>query len=137
MADIRLQIAITANPRKVYSAITTQEGITNWWNKDTIAKPEVGFVNIFKSGGKTHTELKVIELIPGKKAGYECIKGIEEWLGSQILFFLEEKNGVTILDFLNTGLNEKKSLTINESDWMFYLESLKSFCEGGRGTPYE
>ena len=50
MADIRHNIVIKATPEKIYEAISTQQGIEAWWCKQTIAKPEVGFVNVFVFG---------------------------------------------------------------------------------------
>lgn len=40
MADIRHNVTIKVAPEKVYEAITTQAGLTAWWCKQTLAKPE-------------------------------------------------------------------------------------------------
>ena len=58
MAEIRHYVVIKATPEKIFKAITTQDGLENWWAKQTIAKPEVGFVNIF-TFGKFRNEMKV------------------------------------------------------------------------------
>ena len=47
---IRINVVIKATPEKIYDAITTQKGIESWWCKNTIAKPELEFVNIFVFG---------------------------------------------------------------------------------------
>ena len=59
--NIRHNVVIKATPEKVYKAVTTQEGIESWWCKQTTAKPEFRFVNIFIFG-KSRNEMKVTEL---------------------------------------------------------------------------
>jgi uncharacterized protein YndB with AHSA1/START domain len=76
-ADIRINVVIKATPEKVYKAATTQEGIERWWCKNTTAKPEVGFVNIFIFG-KFRNEMEVTELIPNKRVEWKCLNSIEE-----------------------------------------------------------
>ena len=50
MAEIRHNVVIKATPDKIYKAITTQEGLANWWAKQTTAKPQIGFLNTFTFG---------------------------------------------------------------------------------------
>jgi len=135
MADIRHNVVIKATPEKVYQAVTTQEGLEAWWCKDTTAKPEAGFVNIFIFG-KYYNEMKVADLVPNKRASWECINSIEEWIGTGISFDLEEKNGNTLLRF--THGNWKAVTDIFAAcnyDWASFMKSLKSYCETGTGQP--
>ena len=50
MEHIRHAFIIKAPLEKVYENITTQEGLSKWWTQETIARPEVGFLNEFKFG---------------------------------------------------------------------------------------
>ena len=77
MPEIRHNVIIKTTPEKVYEAITTQEGLANWWAKQTIAKQEIGFVNIF-TFGTFRNEMKVTMLNPNKKVEWKCINSIEE-----------------------------------------------------------
>jgi uncharacterized protein YndB with AHSA1/START domain len=135
MEAIRHNVVIKAAPEKVYQAVTTQEGIEGWWCKQTTAKPEVGFVNIF-TFGKFRNEMKVTVLNPYEKVEWACIDSIEEWIGTTITFNLEEKNGNTLLRFAH---GDWKAITDTFAacsyDWALFLKSLKSFCETGTGTP--
>jgi uncharacterized protein YndB with AHSA1/START domain len=45
MADIVHFMVIRAPREKVYGAITEQKGLCSCWTRDSIARPEVGFVN--------------------------------------------------------------------------------------------
>ena len=66
MESIKHYLVIKATPEKVYSAVTTQEGIESWWCKNTTAKPELGFVNVF-TFGKYRNEMTVTDVVSNKK----------------------------------------------------------------------
>jgi uncharacterized protein YndB with AHSA1/START domain len=124
-------------PAKVYKAITEQEEVVKWWNKETIAKPEIGFVNIFMADGEVHTKLKVTDLVPEKTVRMECIDSIDEWVGTKIYFDLNDLEGYTGLCFSHVGWKAETILFVAcKEDWLFYLNSLKAFCETGEGTPF-
>ena len=135
MPEIRHNVIIKTTPEKVYEAITTQEGLANWWAKQTIAKPEVGFVNIF-TFGIFRNEMKVIILNPNKKVEWKCINSIEEWIDTNISFDLEEKEGHTLLRFTQSGWRAvTETFAGCNYDWGRFMTSLKLFCETGTGTP--
>ena len=135
MLEIRHNVIIKTTPAKVYEAITTQEGLANWWAKQTIAKPEVGFVNIF-TFGTFRNEMKVTILNPNKKVEWKCINSIKEWIDTNILFDLEEKDGRTLLRFTHSGWRAVTDTFAGcNYDWERFMTSLKLFCETGTGTP--
>ena len=135
MADIKMKLTIKAAPEKVYNAISTQEGIASWWCKDTIAKPEIGFTNVF-TFGKIRNEFKVKDLKPGKKLDWKVVNSIDEWIGTDVTFDLEEKDGNTILRFAHSDWKAETDLyAACTYDWARFMASLKSLCETGVGTP--
>jgi len=135
MADIKMKLTIKAAPGKVYEAITTQEGTANWWCKDTIAKPEIGFMNVF-TFGKIRNEFEVVDLKADKRVEWKGIDSIDEWIGTRVSFDLEEKDGNTVLRFAHS---DWKAITdtyaVCTYDWARFIASLKSLCETGVGTP--
>jgi len=133
--DIRINVVIKATPEKVYKAVTTQEGLGGWWCKNATGKAELGFVNIFVFG-KFRNEMKVTNLITNKKVEWKCINSIEEWIGTDISFDIEEKEGNTILRFAHSGWRAATDTFAGCTyDWALFMKSLKSFCETGTGTP--
>ena len=135
MPEIRHNIIIKTTSERVYEAITTQEGLANWWAKQTIAKPEIGFVNIF-TFGTFRNEMKVTMLNPNKKVEWKCINSIDEWIDTNILFDLEEKEGHTLLRFTQSGWRAVTDTFAGcNYDWGRFMTSLKLFCETGTGTP--
>jgi len=136
MTEIKHRLIIKTIPGIVYKAITTQEGLTNWWAKQTTAKPEAGFVNVF-TFGKYRNEMKVTKLIPDNEVEWECINTPEkEWMDTKISFVLEEKDERTILRFSHDGWKAATDTFAScNYDWALFMKSLKSYCENGMGTP--
>jgi uncharacterized protein YndB with AHSA1/START domain len=135
MADIKMNLVIKAAPEKVFQAVSTQEGIQSWWCKQTTAKPEIGFTNIFVFGSY-YNEMPVTKLVTNKLVEWDCTKSIEEWVGTTVSFDLEEKEGKTLLRFTHGGYK-----TVTDTfcactyDWGRFMTSLKTYCETGTGTP--
>lgn len=135
MAEIKINLTIKAGPDKVYSAITTQEGLSAWWAKQTIAKPELDFVNVF-TFGPIKNEMKVTELVANKKTAWKVINSIDEWVDTSISFDLEEKEGNTIVRFAHANWRASTDMMARCTyDWARFMTSLKSLCETGNGSP--
>jgi len=135
MSDIKHKLIIKATPAIVFDAITTQQGLEGWWAKQTHAKPETGFVNIF-TFGTAKNEIKVIELLPNKKVDWAVLVSADEWVGTNITFSLEEKDDKTILRFQHTGWRAVTDFYAEcNYAWGRFMTSLKSYCETGTGTP--
>lgn len=132
---IKHQVVIKTDAGKVYDALTTQEGLAGWWTRQTIAKPEVGFLNTFTFGTIVN-ELEITRLIPNKTVEWQCIISNKDWVGTTISFDLEEKEGKTILRFVHDGWREVADMyEICNYNWALALRSLKLLCETGAGTP--
>jgi hypothetical protein len=51
MADVLLEVPISAPPERVYQAITEQAGLASWWTPDVSkAEPRIGSVAEFRFG---------------------------------------------------------------------------------------
>lgn len=132
---IRINVVIKASPAHVYEAVTTQEGLAGWWCKQTTAKPEEGFVNVFLFG-QFRNEMKITGLSPGKKVDWQCIQSIDEWVNTNLSFDLEDKDGKTLLRFTHGNWREATDMyAACTYDWGRFIKSLKDYCETGTGTP--
>ena len=126
------QVLIDSKQEDVFKAITRQEGLSKWWIQDCIAKPEIGFVNVFKYEGYVDNEMKVIDLIENKRVEWECIKSEKEWIGTHIVFEISTHHNLTKLDFKQIGWKEQTEFfaTCN-FHWARHLTMLKKLCESG------
>ncbi|MDF2193479.1 SRPBCC domain-containing protein [Paraflavitalea sp. CAU 1676] len=135
MTNIRHNVVIKAPADAVYRAITTQQGIEAWWCKQTTAKPELGFTNVFIFGD-IRNEMKVTALSPNKRTEWDCEKSIEEWIGTTIAFELEDRQDKTLVRFTHDGWREVTDTFAGcNYQWALFMKSLKSYCETGQGTP--
>jgi uncharacterized protein YndB with AHSA1/START domain len=137
MPDILHRIAIKASPEKVYQALSDEKGLAGWWTTNTSASAKVGAIDKFRFGDRGFNDMKVVELVPGKRVKWNCIDGAQEWIGTELTFDLEQENGRTIVLFAQRGWKEPvEFMHYCSTKWAMYLLSLKLLCETGRGKPY-
>ena len=137
MPDIVHLVTINADTLAVYRAITEQKGLSNWWTRDTIAKPEINSIAEFKFGKKYHNKMRITELIPNKKVTWKCEQADPEWVGTTLVFDLKDIGDQTILRFAHKNWKETTDFFANcNYHWGWYMTSLKNYCETGKGTPY-
>ena len=102
-----------------------------------VNSPVVGAVNQFRFGENGFNNMKVVELVPGKRVKWQCVDGAKEWIGTEVTFDLKEENCATAVVFAHCGWREPvEFMHYCSTKWGTYLVGLKSFCEIGQGTPY-
>lgn len=136
MVDILHRIGITSSsPDDVYAALTTLEGLSGWWAGDTTGNTDVGGVIAlrFVPGG---FDMKVVELVPGKRVLWEVVEGPAEWIGTHVNFELSQEGEFTIVLFEHRGWAEPVEFMYHcGTKWATYLLSLKQLLETGQGSP--
>jgi uncharacterized protein YndB with AHSA1/START domain len=138
MPNIRHLVTIKAPAARVYQAITTQEGLASWWTEDTIAAPEQGSVLEFTFGEKYHDKMELLELLENQRVVWKCIEGDSEWVDTIFTFELEDKEDKTTLRFAQLNWRgETDFYALCNTTWAYYMQSLKSYCETGKGTPFQ
>lgn len=138
MANIRHNFAIKAPIQKIYEAITTEQGLKDWWTNDTIAKPEKGHINEFRFGPDYSKKMKISELVVPNKVTWECLDGDKQWFGTKLTFELLEKENDTLLKFSHLNWAEESDyFGVCNHQWGRFLDSLKSLCETGEGQPFK
>lgn len=138
MANIELTQYINATPDVVYEALTTTKGLSEIWTLENSVASEVGGMSSFGFGPEPTTIMKITELTSNRRVAWECVESDPEWVGTRIVFELEDRHGKTALTakhldwravtefFRSCGYN-----------WGIFLLSLKQYCEGGQGLPYQ
>ncbi|AZP19299.1 SRPBCC domain-containing protein [Streptomyces aquilus] len=135
MPDILHRIGITSSPDAVYTALTTVDGLANWWTRDTEGDPRVGGVIKFRfvPGG---FDMKVLEAQPAERLVWEVVDGPEEWIGTHVRFELKQEGDFTIVLFRHEGWQEPVEFMYHcSTKWATYLMSLKRLIETGKGEP--
>lgn len=135
MVDILHRIGVTSSPDEVYAALTTVDGLANWWTQDTEGDPETGGVVRFRfePGG---FDIKVLEARPRELVRWEVVDGPEEWVGTHIHFDLKQEDDYTIVLFRHVGWREPVEFMYHcSTKWATFLMSLKKLVETGKGDP--
>ncbi|MDX1641723.1 MAG: SRPBCC domain-containing protein [Balneolaceae bacterium] len=137
MVHIRHNLIIDAPPENVYKAITTKGGIQNWWTDDTEIEPIIGSIATFNFGDRYHNEMKIVDIQPNKRVEWLCIEADAEWIDTTIIFEIEEKDRKAFLRFAhNNWKNQNDFYAHCNYQWGRYMNSLKCYCETGKGNPF-
>ncbi len=139
MTTIHHQVSIGARVEKVYQAISTPEGISTWWDKQTPVQTDRGLV-LEHNPGPEHgvVQLRVVELIPNKRIEWECISEhpasspASAWTGTHFVFELGEGTNVAsnTVDFRQVGYDEQSQFfEFNKVAWGEVMQNLKKVLE--------
>ena len=132
MSNIYHQVLIKADKSKVYQAVTTQQGLSQWWIANCNLRPEVGYVNVFEVEGYGRNLMKVLALKPDTFVEWSCLNENDPWTGTHITFALSEKGDYTCRDFKHSGYAaEDEVYTTCNFHWARHLTMLKELCETG------
>ena len=72
---------INASKQKVFEAISTITGLSNWWTNQTTGNATVGGTIQFRFGEMGGPDMKVIEANPNEKITWECVASPHGWVG--------------------------------------------------------
>jgi uncharacterized protein YndB with AHSA1/START domain len=158
MPNIRQAIIIGSPIEKVYDAISSQEGLAAWWTPYAQAEAVLRSVARFPFGDGYFKEMEITALKPNELVQWNCMKGDDQWIGTNLTFSLlsgsketllvshpemrgqleqlETKNG-TLLLFQHDGWKDYTLMFAECSHtWGQFLRSLKLLCETGVGHPW-
>jgi uncharacterized protein YndB with AHSA1/START domain len=124
------------SPAKVYDAIATLDGLSRWWIVGTTGDPSVGGIIHFKSEGGGF-EMKVLESTPGRLVKWKCVEGPGEWVGTELTFRLEARDGQTYVLFTHAGWREPVEFMHHcSTKWAVFMLSLMNWVERAEGRPH-
>ena len=139
--DIIHRIGIKSSLGQVYQAVSTIEGLANWWTEETVGGEKVGekieFTFRTETGDiKGKMVMEVQELNAEASVRWRCVDGPSEWIGTAITFDLSQQDGQTLIIFGHRGWREAIEFTAHCSmKWAVFLLSLREYVETGEGKP--
>ncbi|HEX6481124.1 MAG TPA: SRPBCC domain-containing protein [Ktedonobacteraceae bacterium] len=139
MAAIVKELTIAAAPGSVFNALTRQDELASWWTNDLNAKPEVGSLAEFRFGewGDFVLRFEVAELDEGSKVHWiSRLSPMAHWAGTSITWQLTPVQNGTQVVFNHDGFAQVDEVYEQaRGNWEYFLDSLKSYLETGKGTP--
>ena len=139
MPDILHLLTIDAPPERVYQALTTTEGVRNWWTRDATLDSHVGGSGEFAFyDRKTVTKASIAELVPPSRVGWRIADStLPSWHGTSISFDLRPEGEGTVLRFAHRGFREADDNYARvTTGWGYYVASLRKYLETGTGMPH-
>ncbi len=139
MPDIRHRVAITASPERVYQAIATTEGLSDWWTRDGVrgTPSEGSCLEFFFGQPAPAAVMEVARLDPGTQVRWRCVGGADEWIGTTLTFDLADGDDGTVVLFTHADWRSPSDFMAHcSARWAYFLLSLKQLAETGTGTPF-
>jgi uncharacterized protein YndB with AHSA1/START domain len=137
MFSIKHLYHIEASLEDVYKALTTIDGLQQWWTEQTSGNTELHGEIEFRFGVKYFNIMKVETLIENKAVQWKCIQGADDWIDTVISFELDENENKTRLRFSHSNWQDNNDFFGHCSfSWARYLESLRQLLENGTGQPF-
>jgi uncharacterized protein YndB with AHSA1/START domain len=132
MPDILHRVGINAKPAQVFAALSTIEGIRQWWIVETTGDARLGGLIDFGFTG-----MKVVASRPGKLVRWKCVRGPKEWLGTEVTFQLKWEDKQTFVLFRHANWKKPVEFMYHcSTKWATFLLSLKNLLERSEGRPY-
>ncbi len=136
MAVIKHLFHIDAPRQKVYEALATRDGLTSWWTTNITGSSDIGNTLAFRFGN-VGPDFKVTGLNPATEVSWECTAGFDDWVGTTISFLLDENENKTRIRFSHDGWRETgDGYAACTFSWSRYLESLRQYCQTGKGASF-
>jgi uncharacterized protein YndB with AHSA1/START domain len=140
--DIRHRVGISAPLGSVYEAVATTEGLSEWWTRDGVRgeSSEGSKLQFFFGQPEPAAVMEVARLSPDGHVSWTCVEGHDEWVGTKITFDFTHKDDETVetvVLFTHADWREPVEFMAHcSARWAYFLLSLKSYLETGRGTPF-
>ncbi len=128
---------INAKREVVFKAISTLEGLSNWWTTDTKGESKISGIIQFRFGAFGGPDMKVTECIANEKIQWQCVSDEHGWLGHHFTFLLDENEGKTRVRFTQDNWADNGDFYAHCCfSWGRYLESLRQYCQTGTGEAF-
>ncbi|MBP6730589.1 MAG: SRPBCC domain-containing protein [Chitinophagales bacterium] len=139
--DYRISVTVNATAHQTFEAINS---VTKWWTEDFKGDTKKLNDEFTATFGETYITSKVTELLSGKKIVWlvtDCnkhwLKNKKEWVGSTMVWELEEAGNKTKINFTHVGLVPGLECYNGcENAWNGYIKSsLLKLINEGKSTP--
>jgi uncharacterized protein YndB with AHSA1/START domain len=137
MAAIIEERTIAATPGRIFNALTQQDELARWWANEARVKPEVGSLGEFRFRPPAGVlQFEVAELDAGENVHWISRQGPPQWAGTSVTWQLTPVHNGTKLVFTHDGFAQAdEAYKQTRGNWAYFLDSLKSYLETGKGTP--
>ena len=130
MLSILHRVGTSTAPEKVFTALTTIDGLRSWWTSTATGNA--------KKGGRIDfgfCEMEVVAAERDELVHWRCVRGPKEWLDTEVTFRLRAASE-TFVVFAHSGWREPGEFMHHcSTKWATFLLSLRDTVERGAGRP--
>ena len=138
MADIFHDFPIYARADRVFTALSTPDGLDKWWTKSSSGEAKPGAEIGLFFGPEHQWRARVTRHVPGSEFEIEMTVADNDWLGTRVGFQLETQGDSTKVRFRHTGWPvENTHWRVSTYCWAMYLRLLRRYIESAEVVPYE
>lgn len=138
MVDILHDFPIKAPINRVFWAVSTPEGLDEWWTKRSKGSPLLGSEYELWFGAEYDWRARVTRCTPDAEFEVEMTHADGDWIGTRVGFHLDAKDQHTWVRFYHTGWpGANEHYRISSCCWAMYLRILRRYLEHGETVPYE
>jgi uncharacterized protein YndB with AHSA1/START domain len=136
MPDILHRVGIASTATKVYKALSTLDGLSHWWISGTTGNTRPGgMIRFMPDGGGF--DMKVVASKPNTLVKWRCTGGPDEWVGTEITFRLQAKDGQIFVLFTHAGWKKPVEFMHHcSTKWAIFLMSLRDWVERGESHAF-
>jgi uncharacterized protein YndB with AHSA1/START domain len=140
MKIIHHVVDMDASAGPIWSALTEPERMAGWWSTIVRTPPAaVGARVEWTFAGDFNPVMEITKLDEGKELCWQCVGGHEPWQDNDFRFELSPlEDGRTRLRFWQIYAVELEDdyYGVYNYNWGYYLESLRTLCVTGTGSPF-
>jgi uncharacterized protein YndB with AHSA1/START domain len=135
MAQIAHLVRIRATPESVYPRVASTDGIAEWFTRAVSPDYRLGG-KLDLHFGEERVSFAITELKPPSRIVWHCTTAGNSWFDTDIVFEFEAQGDRTVVRLDHKGWPDVTDRFRDCSmSWAYFLESLRSLIEEGRGTP--
>jgi uncharacterized protein YndB with AHSA1/START domain len=128
---------IDAKKSEVFKALTTIDGLSKWWTKETTGDSNIGGIIKFRFAENGGPDMKVVELQSNEFVKWECVESPHGWANHTFTFTLDDNDDKTRVRFSHDGWDDNDDFyAICSFSWGRYMESLRQLCQSGKGEAF-
>ena len=137
MPAIVIERTIAVTPARVFAALTQQDEIVHWWAEEAHGEPKVGALGEFRFKPPAGVlQFEVADLDAGEYVHWISRQGPPHWTGTSVTWQLTPVPDGTQVVFTHDGFAQADMrYEQTRENWDYFLDSLKSYLETGKGTP--
>jgi uncharacterized protein YndB with AHSA1/START domain len=137
VANIYQDFPIRGSIDAVFHAISTPEGLDQWWTLRAAGQPRLGAEYELWFGPEHDWRATVTGCEPGVAFELKMGRSDDDWKGTMIGFELEQRSETVWTRFYHRGWpSANEHFRISTHCWAMYLRVLRRFIEHGETVPY-